>query len=187
LKSPTGALVTQVEPQGPAAGALVIGDVLLSIGSTKVSFKDLTKVTARLVPNTLVSMTIIRAGVEQRVAIKLGRQPEPPSDPTLTGSQDTWVQGLKMAIADTTAEIRKAIKADLEPTGLIVTQLRPAGAGALAGIRVGDLITHLGTRQLVASTDLETVNPPTPQNPLLLRIVRDGTASFVPVTGGALP
>ncbi len=187
LKSPTGALVTQVEPQGPAAGAVVIGDVLLTIGSSKVSFKDLTKVTARLVPNTLVSITLIRAGVEQRVAIKLGRQPEPPTDPTLTGSQDTWVQGLKMAVADTTAEIRKAIKADLEPTGLIVTQLRPTGAGALAGIRVGDLITHLGTKPLVAATDIEMVNSPTPQNPLLLRVVRDGAASFVPVNGGALP
>jgi S1-C subfamily serine protease len=92
-----------------------------------------------------------------------------------------------MAVADTTAEIRKAIKADLEPTGLIVTQLRPTGAGALAGIRVGDLITHLGTKPLVAATDIETVNSPTPQNPLLLRVVRDGAASFVPVNGGALP
>ncbi len=187
LKSQAGALVTEVEPQSPATGALLIGDVLLAIGPTKVTFKDLTKVTARLVPNRLVTLTIIRGGVQQSVALKLGRLPEPTSDPTLTGSEDTWVQTLKMAVADTTPEIRKAIKAVNEPTGLIVTQLRPTGPGALAGIKVGDLITHLGSSQLIATADIETVRSPTAQNPLLLRVVRDGSASFVPVTGGELP
>ena len=28
---------------------------------------------------------------------------------------------------------------------MYLTQLRPAGPGALAGLKVGDLITHLGT------------------------------------------
>lgn len=187
LKSPAGALVTEVEPQGPATGALIIGDVLLAIGPTKVTFKDLTKITARLVPNRLVALTIIRGGVQQSVALKLGRLPEPPSDPTLTGGEDTWVQTLKMAVADTTPEIRKAIKAVNEPTGLIVTQLRPTGPGALAGIKVGDLITHLGSNQLIATADIETVRSPTTKNPLLLRVVRDGSASFVPITGEELP
>jgi len=55
LKTPTGVLVTEVEPQGPAVGALIIGDVLLTVGTTPVTFKDLTKITARLVPKQIGS------------------------------------------------------------------------------------------------------------------------------------
>jgi serine protease Do len=185
LKTPTGVLVTEVEPRGPAAGALIIGDVILTVGSARVTFKDLTKITARLVPNTLVALTIVRAGAPEAVALKLGRLPEPASDATLTGSQDTWVQTLAMGVADTTTEIRKAIKAENDPAGLIVTQLRPTGAGALAGLKVGDLITHLGTKQLLATTDLANTSAPTPQNPLLLRVVRDGSATFIALNGDA--
>jgi S1-C subfamily serine protease len=97
------------------------------------------------------------------------------------------VPALGIGVADTTAEIRKAIKANDEPTGMIVTQLRPAGAGALAGLRVGDLITHLGTQQLIQAADIVSVNKPTLEDPVLLRIVRDGAGTFIAVTGEAGP
>jgi S1-C subfamily serine protease len=95
------------------------------------------------------------------------------------------VSGLRLGVAATTADIRRAIKANDEANGLIVTQLRPAGPGALAGLRVGDLITHLGTKQLVDVTDIVKVETPTPQAPLLIRVVRDGVATFVAITGEA--
>jgi S1-C subfamily serine protease len=143
--------------------------------------------TARLPPDALVTMTILRNGKTQSVALKIGRLPEPPSDPALNGDQDTWVPGLRLGVANTTEQIRKAIKAADEPSGVIVTQLRPAGAGALAGLRVGDLITHAGTKQLVDVRDIVNIAAPTPQAPVLIRIVRDGAAVFVALTGEAEP
>jgi serine protease Do len=187
MKTPIGALVTAIDPQGPAVGTLGIGDVLLSVGSIPVVFKDLSKVTARLAPNTLVVLTVMRAGKQQSLALKVGRLPDPPSDPALTGGKDTWVPALGFGVADTTPEIRKAIKADAEPSGLIVTQLRPAGAGALAGLKVGDLITHVGAKQLTETADIVAVNQPTRQSPLLLRVVRDGSAAFIAITGEVEP
>ena len=92
---------------------------------------------------------------------------------------------LSAGLANTTVDIRRAIKANDEASGLIVTQLRPAGPGALAGLKVGDLITHLGTKQLVDVQDVGKVGIPTPQAPILIRVVRDGSATFVAVTGEA--
>jgi S1-C subfamily serine protease len=63
-----------------------------------------------------------------------------------------------------------------------VTQLRRVGAGALAGLRIGDLITHAGTKPLTDVADIAGVSLPSTQRPLLLRVVRDGSASFVAVT-----
>jgi serine protease Do len=187
MKAPAGALVTSVETPGPAVGALIIGDVLLRIGLAPATFKDLSKITARLVPDSLVTLTILRAGAQQSLAMKVGRLPDPVSDPALTGGQDVWIPALGMGVADTTAEIRKAIKAGDETTGFIVTQLRPAAPGALAGIRVGDLVTHLGAKQLFTATDIAALGKPTPQDPVLLRVVHDGSPVFIALTGQSPP
>jgi serine protease Do len=185
MKKPTGALVTSVDGQGPAIGALFVGDVLLKLGPSTVTYKDLSKVTARLAPKSLVVATVLRAGAQQSVGLTMGRLPDPPSDPALTGDQDTWVPGLMLGVANTTAEIRKAIKANDDTFGLIVTQLRPAGAGALAGLKVGDLITHAGTKQLIDVADIAKVARPTAEAPLLIRVVREGNPRFIAVTGEA--
>jgi S1-C subfamily serine protease len=97
------------------------------------------------------------------------------------------VPALRLGVANTTPDIRKAIKANDEPSGLIVTQLRPTGPGALAGLKVGDLLTHAGTQQLIDTADIAKAATPTPQSPLLLRVVRDGVPNFVAITGEAEP
>jgi serine protease Do len=183
LKQATGALITSVDAQGPSVGALVVGDVLLKIGPNTVTFKELSKIASRLTPSTLVVTTVWRAGTQQSIALTIGKLADPPADPALTGDQDTWVPALRLGVANTTADIRKSIKAGDEPSGLIVTQLRPAGPGALAGLKIGDLITHATTKQLIDVADLAAVAKPTPEVPLLIRIVREGVPSFVAVTG----
>jgi len=183
LKKATGALITSVDAQGPAVGSFVVGDVLLKIGPNTVTFKELSKIASRLAPNTLVVASVWRGGTQQSIGLTIGKLPDPPADPALTGDQDTWVPALRLGVANTTAEIRKSIKAADEPSGLIVTQLRPAGPGALAGLKIGDLITHATTKQLIDVADLVKVAKPTQEAPLLIRVVRDGVPSFVAVTG----
>ena len=181
-KSAAGALITAVAPHAPVENSLLVGDVLLSIGSNPVTFDGLGKITARLRPSTTVEATVQRDGLQLSIPVKIGQLPDPPDSP-MVGDQDTWVPSLKLGVANTTNEIRKAIKADDETGGLIVTQLRPAGAGALAGLKIGDLITHAGTKRLTNVADLAPVSQPSTKNPLLLRVVREGSPRFVAITG----
>ena len=183
LDSPDGALVTSLEPRGPAIGALQVGDVLLSIGNETVTFERLGRVTGRLKPGSTVEAMIMRGGRRQPITLLIAQLPDPPADPALNGDTDTWVPTLELGIARANATVRRAIKAGDEPSGLIVTQLRPAGAGALAGLKVGDLITYAGTKHLENVSDLATVGKPSIRQPLLLLIVRDGAPRFVAVTG----
>jgi serine protease Do len=181
--SPVGALITAVEPEGPSADRLHAGDVLLSIGSTPVTFTTLGKVTVRLAPGTTEKVTLIRDGVEQSIALTIGQIPDPPADPLHAGGRDTWVPNLDLGVANATTEIRMALKAQGEVSGLIVTQLRPSGAGALAGLKIGDLITHAGSKRLKDVADLAGVSRPSRKLPLLLRVVRDGSPGFIALTG----
>jgi serine protease Do len=185
MTKPTGALITAIDAQGPAVGTLWVGDVLLGIGKDTVTFKNLSKITARLAPKQLVVASVLRAGQSQSVGLTIGKLPEPPGDPLLTGDEDTWVPALRLGVANTSPDIRKAIKAADEASGLIVTQLRPMGPGAMAGLKVGDLITHMGTQQLIDVGDMAKLATPKPETPLLLRVVRDGVPTFIAVTGEA--
>lgn len=183
LKSPEGALITALEPHSPAEGVLRVADVVLRIGSTPASFGELPKVAARLAPGTRVYVLVMRDGVQLSVPLTVGRLPDPPADPSMGGGPDTWSPNLALGLAAATPEIRKALKAENETGGLIVTQLRRAGPGALAGLKIGDLITHAGTKQLTDVADLAGVDKPSTDLPLLLRVVRDGSPRFVAITG----
>jgi serine protease Do len=183
LDSPGGILITAVDPHGPDAGILFVGDVLLKIASAPVTFTGLGKTTARLKPGATVDATLVRDGVRLPVTLKIGQLPDPPADPALTGDADTWVPNLALDVANVTPEILKAIKAEDETGGVIITRLRPTGAGALAELKVGDLITHAGTKRLANVADLAKVLKPSIRVPLVLRIVRDGSPRFVAITG----
>jgi serine protease Do len=183
MKAPAGALISSIDPVGPANGTFAPGDVLLTVGSNHVTFRNMSKITARLLPDALVTMTLRREAKTISVAMKIGRLPEPPPDPSLEGDQDTWVPALQLAVANTTENIRKAVKASDEPSGLIVTQLRPAGPGSFAGLKVGDVITQIGDKQVIDVRDVKATPAPTIQAPLLVRVVRDGNATFVAITG----
>jgi serine protease Do len=185
VKAAGHALITALDAQGPSTQSLALGDVLLTINLTPATFKNLSAITTRLVPDSLATIRIARDGKEQSLAIKVARLPDPPDVAAVSGGQDSWVAALGLGVADTTVDIRNAIKANNETGGLIVTQLRPAGAGALAGLKVGDLITHVGTKQLLAMSDLAAVHAPSRQAPLLLRVVREGSPAFVAITGEA--
>ena len=72
----------------------------------------------------------------------------------------------------------------MKPTGLIVTQLRPAGPGDLAGLKAGDLDHSIGAlNSCCARTIYRPLSTPTTKEPVLLRVVREGSAVFVAVTG----
>ncbi len=187
LKNADGALIAEVAPDGPSAGLLRPGDVLTRVGGAPASFKGLGKTTARLAPDSTVRLTVVRGGEEVAVNVKVGHLPDPPADPSLNGAPDTWNRNLALGLASTTADVRKALKAESETNGLIVTQIRRDGPAAIAGLAIGDLITHAGTKRLSAVADLALISKPTPELPLLLRVVRGGSARFVAVTGSEDP
>lgn len=183
LNSTAGALVTSLAPKGPSADTLHVGDVILSIGSTPVTFENLGKMAGRLHPGTTVQAEVMRDGGHEQIALLIGQLPDPPDDPALTGDADTWVPNLELGVAKATRDIRTAVKATEESGGLIITQLRPAGAGALAGLKVGDLITYAGSKHLESVADLAAVGKPSNKQPLLLLVIREGVPHFMAVTG----
>lgn len=181
--APKGVLITAVDPNGPSAGALLAADVLLSVDSKPVEASDLGKVVVHLQPGVSVLGSVMRNGIVQSVSLLVGQLPDPAPDPLHGGDRDVWVPSLELGVALSTEDIRRALKATDEKGGLIVTQLRPDGAGAMAGLKIGDLLTHVGSTRLESAEQLASVRVPSVSLPLLLRVVRNGAPGYLAITG----
>jgi serine protease Do len=187
VNSSGGELITAVDPLGPASQMLFIGDVLTKIGPTTITAPVLRRIVAHLRPGSMVELTLVRNRTQRSIYLTVDRYPELPAEPSRTPQGDTWVAALGLGVARVSPEIRQELKAEDESGGFIVTQLRPTGAGALAGLQVGDLITHVGTKQLEEVAQLANLRRPSGSFPLLVRIVRDGTPQFIVINGTATP
>lgn len=74
--SPTGAVVTAVDPRGAAAGSLQPGDVIESVSGQPVrSEAELRTLLYALPPGTTVALGVVRHGYPGMVTVSLGRLP----------------------------------------------------------------------------------------------------------------
>jgi serine protease Do len=185
VNSAGGTLITAVDPLGPASQTLFVGDVLTNIGPATVTPPVLRTIVAHLRPGSMADLTLVRDRTQRSVYLLVGRYPELPTEPSQTPQGDTWVAALGLGVAKVSREIREQLTAQDESGGFIVTQLRPSGAGALAGLEIGDLITHVGTKQVEDVAQLTNLRAPSSTLPLLLRVVRDGIPQFIVITGSS--
>jgi serine protease Do len=77
LDKPQGALVSSVEPKGPADQAgLKSGDVILSFAGQPVDRSvDVSRAVTRMKPGTNTQLEIWRSGKRQQIAVKIGEMP----------------------------------------------------------------------------------------------------------------
>jgi serine protease Do len=135
LKSPTGALVSAVDPDGPAATAgIKTGDVILKMdGRVVANSTDLPFRVAELKPGTNATLEIWRGGSTKDVGITIGKF-ENQSVAAATEATGEHAR-LGLVVRPLTSEERQ--QADIKG-GLMVSQA--SGVSAEAGIEAGDII-----------------------------------------------
>jgi serine protease Do len=189
LDKARGALVTEVDANGPAAKAkLLPGDVILSFDGKPV---ERTRALPRMVADTpadkTVKMTVWRDGKETATDIKVAllnpeqitaaaarAAPERQAPPT--------VDTLGLSLAKVTPELRQDL--DLPPSakGVVIVDLEEDSAAAKRGMRPGDLIVAVGREPVNAPEQVvEKIEAAKKagRKVILLRIEREGTSEFV--------
>jgi serine protease Do len=136
MARPQGALVSNVEPGGPAAKAgLQSGDVVVGVnGKTVEDASDLPRLIGEMRPGTRADIKVWRKGGSRDLAVVIGEQQ---ADRTAAApAESTRPTGgkLGLAVRPLTSEERSAVKDD----GLVVEGT--SGPAAAAGIQQGDII-----------------------------------------------
>ncbi len=177
LSSPRGALVSAVEPNGPAAKAgIKAGDVILQVNGDAVQDStDLPSQIADLKPGTQAQLQIWRDGATKELGVTLGKL----SDTAVASNTPDAPQGkLGVAVRPLTPQEKQESSIT---QGVVVEQA--SGPAANAGIQAGDVILAIDGQPVSSPTQLRD-SIAKANGSVALLIQRDDTRIFVPVDLG---
>lgn len=182
LKQATGALVANLDPTGPAAkGGMQAGDIILKVNKHTIhTSSQLPQVVGRLKPQSTNSFTVLRAGKQLTLKIKLGERPSDELAANAPNSNPNKQQNpLGLTVEELTASQKQQLKSE---EGLLVTSVNPEGPAALAGIMRGDLLLSLNNQAITSLSQFNQLVKSLPKNKKLpLRLMRKGNSRFVAI------
>jgi len=189
LEHPTGALVAQVMPSGPADGVLKPGDVILEFaGKTVESSATLPFHVGSARLDEKVDILVKRAGSNLLVSLQLGElkkqeeeEPVIEKEPEPEPSSDVV---LGMAVEDIDDDIRDSVGID---KGGILVQRVLGEAAMSAEVERGDIITQFDGQLVEDIQAFQKLSKQiTPNKTVAILVIRDGAARFLafkPETG----
>jgi serine protease Do len=191
LDKPKGALVTDVDPSGPAAKAKVQpGDVILSFDGKPV---DRTRQLPRMVADTpadkTVKITVWRDGKEVPADVKVGQmKPEllaaAPAKPEKEKDATPTIDTLGLSLARITPELRRDLELPENAKGVVVIDVDGDSPAGQRGIQPGDVIAAVGKEPVTLPEQVvEKVEAAKKagRKSILLRIEREGSGQFLAV------
>ena len=176
LDRPRGALVAQVQADGPAAkSGLQAADVNLQFdGKAVENSGDLPRMVGMARPGAKIPLQVWRKGRMQDVQVVLG---ELPGEEQLAGKAGKTYSRGGLALSELTAEQRRELKID---HGLLVEEV--AGDAARAGIQVGDVILAVNNGKVATVEAFRKAIAVVPKGKSAAILVRRGEGSlYIPL------
>jgi len=185
LKDQSGALVSDVEPAGPAAKAgLKSGDVITEVAGKKVEGpRELRLMVGAMAPGTKVEVKLMREGKEQVIPVELGELPSKQGQLAETEKSPDEPDVLDgVTVGDIDDALRKEFDLPEGAKGVVITNVDPESAGAAAGLKRGDVI-HEINRVAVTSAKhaVELSEKVKKDKKVLLRVSAKGQSRYVVV------
>ncbi len=180
MDSPSGALIADLDPQGPAAqSGLRAGDVIIEVDGEEVeSSTTLPRLIGRVSPGNDVELTLMRDGEQRSQDVTVGRWPDANGDEP-AAEQDTSDRQARLGLSVVELDAAERERLEIEG-GVQVRDVDPDGAAAAAGIRPGDVIVSLDQQAIDSPQRLvEVVEAIDGDRAVPLRLYRDGRSLFV--------
>jgi serine protease Do len=163
LDRPTGALVANVTPGGPAeAAGIVAGDVILEFnGRTVPDMRQLPKIVAETPIGKDVEVVVWRDRERQTVTLEVGELDEgkiaAAEEPaSVTPPEQGRVELIGLSVASLTPEIRQAFDIGEEVTGVVVTEVDGDSPAAEKGLQPGDIIIDVDQKPVSSPGDVDS-------------------------------
>jgi serine protease Do len=181
IKAGEGALVSEPQPESPAAKAgILAGDVITAMNGKPIKdAHDLAKQVGAIPPGTAVKLTLWRKGEEKNMSIALGELPKERTARAVTPegtSQDVPKLGLMLAPASEVAGSGSE--------GVVVTQIDPEGLASEHGMKTGDVILDIGGKKVATPADVRNAVADAHNNgkrTVLMRLKSDAATKFVAI------
>ncbi|MEM7270354.1 MAG: PDZ domain-containing protein [Pseudomonadota bacterium] len=160
LEKPSGALVSEVTADGPAAdGGVEAGDVILKFDGRDVEeMRDLPRMVAETEVNKDVRVVVWRKGKTQTLKVVLGLLDEgetpTPAEVDKPAEPETAESALGMKLQPLTDASRAEYGVKEGVKGVVVTEVDAASSAAEKGIRPGDVIVEVAQEDVATPADV---------------------------------
>ncbi len=178
VKSASGAVVSQVEPDSPAAKAgIKTGDVITELnGKTVEDAGQLQVEVGQTQPGAKIDLTVMRDGNSQQIPVTLeamGARDKGSESTSAGAEKPRWGLGL----GDLTPDVRQQEQAESSVQGAVVEKVIPGSSADDAGLQRGDIITEVNRRPVHSAADVqqELSSVPKGQDALVLVWSNGGT------------
>jgi serine protease Do len=177
LPRPRGALVSQVDPDGPADDAgLKPGDVILAVDGKAIErSSEVPPLVAAIKPGKETTLTVWRDRSERSMRVKVERLEDETTVARRNPSTDGGTGKLGLAVRPLTGNERERLGTD----GRLVVE-EAEGPAAIAGVEPGDVILAVNDRQVTSVGEFRTAVEGSGGTVALL-IQRNGAKIFIPV------
>jgi serine protease Do len=181
LDRPRGALVSAVDPGGPAAAAgLRPGDIILSVNGRPINASsELPSIIAKTKPGTDLTLEVWRNGHAETLKIRVAKLDDEDvqraTNMSPSGAGSTQPPRLGLAVRPLAPQEQSQAQTD---GGLVVEQVQ--GPAAAAGVLPGDIILAVGDTPVKSLDDLRKAVQNSKDTVALL-IQREGARIYVPV------
>ena len=178
MESPSGALIADLDPEGPAAeGGLQAGDVILEVDGSRVhDSSTLPRLIGRTAPGSEVALELMRDGERRQLQVTVGDWPDA-EQATASRPEESRQARLGISVGELERAEREQIGIE---GGVRVREVDPDGAAAAAGIRPGDILVSIDHRGVSSPGQLvELVGELPTDRAVPVRLYRDGRSLFV--------
>jgi len=186
LELPTtrGALVSDVEPDSPAARAgLSPGDVITTLDGQPVNDANtLRNRVAAVRPGSEVSLGIVRKGRTESISARvIEREVTSAKANAPTNDDPSDESSLGLAVSPLTPDVADDLHAPHGTKGVVVTDIDPDGAGAAAGFQRGDIIVRVDAQPITSVASLRSSIATRTGKPRLVLLQRQGAQVFIAI------
>ena len=184
LKDQTGALISDVVPQGPADKAgLKSGDVVLEFHGKPVrDSRHLKLQVARVQPGETVPVKVLRDGSTKTIQVAVKELPGPEklakADANSAEESDA-LHGVMVSELDNQA--RRQFNVPDHVKGAVVTEVEPDSAAAAAGLKPGDVLLEINRQPVKSADDAVRLTEKPKDKTTLLRIWSNGGSRYLVV------
>ncbi|HXK24985.1 MAG TPA: Do family serine endopeptidase [Myxococcota bacterium] len=182
LKEAKGALVSKVDPKGPAAkSGIEQRDVIREFDGHPIDdFDDLPRLVARTPIDKKVDVVVIRDGKTKKLTTVVGALDEPELAKTSAKPTEGGSNAFGLRVQNLTPELAEQLGLGNDASGVVVSSVEPGGPAGEAGLRRGDVIVEVDRHEVTDTGTLEKRLAETDERALLL-VRRGDSQLYVPL------
>ena len=185
MNDATGALVSRITPDSPAAGSqLKTGDVIIGFNDRPVeNIRELPRMVAKAPVGESTTFKVFRDGKELTIDAVLASIPETGQTKKMTAPTPRKDR-LGLRLAPLNQEIRTAL--GHQGDGVLVEEVLPSSPAARKGLKAGDVILKVGNATVTSPEDVieEVKKMKSKEKPVLLLVQRKDNQRYVALKTG---